>query len=180
MRPNEHRLFSMSASYRGAVPLMHRNTCRSILTSMRRLKMLGSQCRCSAWCGHECDTGRAHNRSFQNTALLCYCTTWHTKLFIKITRPSGVLNNICQGTCWPRHNKPGAAVCLHNRTQTLSNKRNITLRNTRKYGNWPNSQSNNIRLRMTLLDPHRLVNHGKRNRQIRLIMPTNTAGPKFN
>ena len=44
VRPVEHCLFSMSARYRGAVPLMHRNTCRSILNSMRRL--IGSQCSC--------------------------------------------------------------------------------------------------------------------------------------
>ena len=44
MRPVEHCLFSMSARYRGAVPLMHRNTCRSILNSMRRL--IGSQSSC--------------------------------------------------------------------------------------------------------------------------------------
>ena len=37
VRPVEHCLFSMSARYRGTVPLMHRNTCRSILNSMRRL-----------------------------------------------------------------------------------------------------------------------------------------------
>ena len=44
VRPVEHCLFSMSARYRGAVPLMHRNTCKSILNSMRRL--IGSQCSC--------------------------------------------------------------------------------------------------------------------------------------
>ena len=42
VRPVEHCLFSMSARYR--VPLMHRNTCRSILNSMRRL--IKSQCSC--------------------------------------------------------------------------------------------------------------------------------------
>ena len=44
VRPGEHCLFSVSTRYRGAVPLMHRNTCRSILNSMRRL--IGSQCSC--------------------------------------------------------------------------------------------------------------------------------------
>ena len=44
VRPVEHCRFSMSARYSSAVPLMHQNTCRSILNSMRRF--IGSQCSC--------------------------------------------------------------------------------------------------------------------------------------
>ena len=44
VQPVEHCRFSMSARYSGAVPLIHQNTCRSILNSMRRF--IGSQCSC--------------------------------------------------------------------------------------------------------------------------------------
>ena len=54
VRPVEHCRFSMSARYSGAVPLMHRKTCRRILNSMRRLKpvqLLENWCDVvTAWC----------------------------------------------------------------------------------------------------------------------------------